>query len=305
MQQIRFTPRQIDAFIATSELSSFSQAASRLHLTPSAISNLITQLEATLDFALFERSTRRVALSPAGREFLSAALAVQRQLRLASVAADDIKNRAVGIVRAAAPLAVASVILPQLIAAFQQKRPRVTIRILDTPVEWLTDRVATGEADLALGPDRAPGVEVRAEHLYPSPWVLWCAPTHPFAKRTVLRWSDLNHTPLCTAGHDHEHSVPQMREGPNRVIVSTVVDNISTALGLAAADIAAAVSPAYVEALARSLGLVMRRIVEPEVMRYMTLYSPMQRPSSPAALGFAEFLRAALDAQPVAIRKPE
>ena len=56
----RFTPRQLDAFVAVAELTNFSLAARRLNLTPSAVSNLISVLELTLGFVLFERTTRRV-----------------------------------------------------------------------------------------------------------------------------------------------------------------------------------------------------------------------------------------------------
>jgi len=47
---------------------------------------------------------------------------------------------------------------------------------------------------------------------------------------------------------------------------------------------------AYVGALAEPLGLVMRRVVEPEVMRQVCLYRPSRRATSPAAQGFEEHL---------------
>ena len=63
-----------------------------------------------------------------------------------------------------------------------------------------------------------------------------------------------------------------------------------TAMGLAAADVAATLAPDYVGALAKPLGLVRRRILSPEVMRYVCLYSPARRATSPAAEGFADHL---------------
>jgi DNA-binding transcriptional LysR family regulator len=75
-----------------------------------------------------------------------------------------------------------------------------------------------------------------------------------------------------------------------RVTPVEIVDNISTAMGLAAADVAATLAPDYVGALAKPLGLVRRRILSPEVMRYVCLYSPARRATSPAAEGFADHL---------------
>ena len=55
-------------------------------------------------------------------------------------------------------------------------------------------------------------------------------------------------------------------------------------------DVAATLAPDYVGALAKPLGLVRRRILSPEVMRYVCLYSPARRATSPAAEGFADHL---------------
>ncbi len=77
-----------------------------------------------------------------------------------------------------------------------------------------------------------------------------------------------------------------------RVTPVDVVDNISTALGIAAQGLAVTLAPAYVAVLARPLGLVMKRVVQPESVRKVCLYAPGARALSPAASGFAKFLEA-------------
>lgn len=295
MPALRFSPRQLEAFIAVAEMRGFTAAAERLSLTPSAVSQLVTELEAAVGFRLFDRSTRRVVLSAAGREFLASAQAALKHMRLAETAAADVRNRAAGVVRVAAPLVVASVILPRAIKAHAEHYPKVVVRIRDAAVESLVEMIASGDADLALGPDLTTGEDVERTPLFESPWVLWCSPEHPLARKRSLRWSDLRHHALVAAGRDHERSVAQMRQGlpeAERITPIDVVDNISTALGIAAANLAVTVSPAYVEALARPLGLVMKRITGPEVLRRMCLYRPARRVTSPAAEGFAEMLSA-------------
>ncbi|WP_240733801.1 LysR substrate-binding domain-containing protein [Herbaspirillum huttiense] len=71
---------------------------------------------------------------------------------------------------------------------------------------------------------------------------------------------------------------------------SHTVTYLSTALGLAAADLAVTLCPAYVGVLAHAFGLVMRRIEEPEVIREMSLYPPGTRSLTPAAAAFVDFL---------------
>jgi DNA-binding transcriptional LysR family regulator len=99
--------------------------------------------------------------------------------------------------------------------------------------------------------------------------------------------------PIVSAGRDHEHNVAQMhRDVPagTRVTPVDVVDNISTAIGIAAQGLAVTLAPAYVGVLAKPAGLVMKRVVQPESMRKVCLYAPASRALSPAAQGFAEFL---------------
>jgi DNA-binding transcriptional LysR family regulator len=289
----RYTLRQLDAFCHVAETLSFTVAGDRLALTPSAVSQLVHELEGTVGFRLFERSTRRVALSAAGKEFRASAESVLKHLRLAERAAADVRNRSAGLVRVAAPMVLASVVMPLALRAHLDTHPDVVVRIRDSAVERLVDVVASGDADLAVGPDRASGEDVSRVPIFASPWVVWCAPEHPLARRRRLRWRDLHGHALVAAGRDHERSVAQMHAGlaaDERITPVDVVDNISTALGIAAAGLAATLSPAYVGGWARRLGLVGRRLRDPEVLRAVCLYRPAQRTISPAAEGFAAHL---------------
>jgi DNA-binding transcriptional LysR family regulator len=293
MALTRFTLRQIEALVAVAELHSFSAAAQRMGLSAQAVSQLVAELEAVLSFRLFERTTRRVSLSSAGRDFLSSAESVLRHVRAAESAAADVLNRAAGIVRVGAPLVLASTALPQAIKAYLAQRPKVVVRVRDVGVDALVDAVANGDVDIAIGPDRPVGPEVSRQALFESLWVLWCVPEHPLARKRKLRWSELRPYALVAAGHDHERSVAQMRLGipeDERVTPVDVVDNISTALGISAQGLALTLAPAYVGVLASSFGLVMRRVVEPETVRKVCLYMPVSRGVSPAAEGFAQHL---------------
>src|SRR5258708_29482463 len=69
----RVTLRQFEAFLAIADLHSIGAAANRLGLTSSAVSQLLAELESELGFRLFDRTTRRVPLSRAGKDFLSSA----------------------------------------------------------------------------------------------------------------------------------------------------------------------------------------------------------------------------------------
>lgn len=300
----RFTSRQLDAFIAASELANFTLAARRLHLSSSAVSSLIVELEGTLGFSLFDRTTRRVALSPEGRRFLPAALAVQRQLGRAAAAAIDIREHKTEVIRVAAPQMIAAILLPRLIAAQRALRPSLRVRVIDTGVEWLADRVATGEADLALGPDRGVPPGVARTSLFATPWVLWCRPEHPLAARAELEWADLEGEELFAAGRDHEqgalHGASDAARVPTLDRVE-VVDNITTSFGLTAANLGVTFSPEYVAPLARAFGLVGRRLCNPHVEREVSLYHATER----RVAASIELFRAVIVAQAEAMARQE
>jgi len=289
----RITLRQYEACIAVADTLGFAAAGERLGLTSSAVSQLVAELEGGLGFRLFDRTTRRVALSSAGREFIASARAVLRTAQLAESAAADVRNRAAGVVRIGAPLTLAGFVLPAAVREFAARSPKVIVRIHDLSVDALVDGVAAGDVDLAVGPDRAVEPAVRRESAFASPWVLWCAPTHPLARRRQLQWDDLRSVALVAAGRDHERSVGRMHlnapEGM-RIDPVTVVGNITTALGIAAQGLAATLAPAYVGVVARPLGLQMKRVLRPEVQREVCLYWPVARSSAPAAQAFGEFL---------------
>jgi len=295
MPLIRFTLRQIEAFVAVADLHSFSAAAERMGLTAQAVSQMVAELETILSFRLFDRTTRRVGLSSAGRDFLASTETLLRHVRAVESAADDVRNRAAGLVRIGAPLVLASTAIPAAIKAYQALRPKVVVRVRDIAVDALVDAVAAGDVDMAVGPDRPAGPEISRLALFDSPWVLWCSPQHPLARKRQLSWPDLRDQSLVAAGRDHERSVAQMRlNAPEdlRVTPVDVVDNISTALGIAAQGLAATLAPAYVGVLATLFGLEMRRVLNPETVRKVCLYTAQGKALSPAAEGFAEHLAA-------------
>src|ERR1700759_4777914 len=79
--------RQLRAFRLAAEHHSFARAAESLFITPSGLSVLIKELESRVGFRLFERTTRRVELTPNGRQLLAV---IQRNLEELDVAIANI-----------------------------------------------------------------------------------------------------------------------------------------------------------------------------------------------------------------------
>lgn len=302
MALARYTLRQFEAFVAVADLLGFHAAGKRLGLSASAVSQLVAELEALLGFKLFERTTRRVRLSSPGRDFIPTAEALLLQLRHVEAEAKVIRSRASGTVRIGAPQMLASTLLPEAIGEYLQHHPRITIRIVDTPVGMLPDRVRSGEVDIAVGPASRHDKNIEQEVLLNNPWVLWCAPDSLLAAQTRITWAQLRDTALVIAWPDpllDTVRLPSAAGRPGRsgqlagsVRPVEVVDNISTALGLAKTGHLAAMAPAiaHVVEMADHMGLVRKSITEPDLACPTCLYRPQSIALSPASEAFAAFL---------------
>ena len=277
---MHITHRQLRAFIMVAEAGSFSLASQRLHLTPSAVSLLIRELETTLDFRLLERTTRRVLLTPAGREFMPSANAVLKELQQAEIRAQDLRNAVRATVRVAAPLVIAAALLPPALARCQEEFPHAVVRIIDVTVDQLIEAVADGRAELAIGPDRPAIGGVERQALFVSRWVAWCPPGHPLEHLSAVRWEDLAGLPVIMPGHDYQFYISLLLQtlAPNlRITPTHVVEQMTTALGLAAAGLGVALGPEYAVPVARAWPLVMRPLAPPGVERDICLYTSPSR----------------------------
>jgi len=145
--------RQLSVFIAVSEEGSFTAAARRIGVVQSAVSTAIRTLERELGQELFERTTRRVALTDAGRALLPEARRAMAAVEAARDAVDAVRGGLRGTVRLGSmhALVLRPIRLPELLARFRADHPRVDIRLLHGPTSTEKVRqVRDGQLDLAL-----------------------------------------------------------------------------------------------------------------------------------------------------------
>ena len=186
--------RHLEHFVAVAEEQNFTRAARRLHLVQSALSVSIRSLEHELDTQLFERTTREVRLTDAGRVLLPEA---RRTLDAAASAQAAVLGAGAGL-RGSLRLGMIQVTnvvdVGSLIARFHRERPLVDIRpraALGGSAEMISD-VRSGILDAAFiaasGQDQ-PGLTLTT--LAADPVVLACPPDHPLACRAVVSVSEL------------------------------------------------------------------------------------------------------------------
>lgn len=182
LQQLRYV-------VAVAELGNFTRAAERCFVVQSALSHQIAKLEQELGARLFHRTSRSVALTPAGTALLPAAreclAAAERARAEVYAASGEIRGRlAVGMIPTAAAVDV-----PALLRAFHQEHPQVRIGLLTGGSDDLADQVRDGALDVAflgLAEDvDIPHVNSRA--LARDPLAALLAPDHRLATRKRIR----------------------------------------------------------------------------------------------------------------------
>ncbi|MEP1444708.1 MAG: LysR family transcriptional regulator [Paraglaciecola sp.] len=289
----RFSLRQLEALVAVADTKNFNRAADYMYLSSSTISNLIAELEDRLGFPVFDRTTRKVSLTVAGREFLAYAVSVLQQMKVAEAAAIVLKEDNVRIVRVAAPQVVAATLLPEIIAAYRVTHPDVRVHIVDSSVISLSDQIVNGTADIAIGPEQQVNQGISVRPLFESRWILWCHPEHPMSTQSEVSWSELRPHDICAPGSDHEQSFANILntlEPSARFQVSEIVDSVTTALGLVSQNIALAITPEFVNQLGLHKHLLQLPLVQPTQSRRYVLYSQSDLWVSDPVQGFADFI---------------
>ncbi|MFS1303578.1 LysR family transcriptional regulator [Streptosporangium longisporum] len=191
LQQMRYV-------VAVAETSNFTRAAERCLVVQSALSHQIARLERELGAKLFERTSRRVRLTPAGAAFLPAARqaleAADRARAEVAAATGEIRGRlAVGAIPT-----VAAVDLPTALKRFHLLHRQVRISLRSGASEELIEGVRQGTLDAAfLGlPVGVRPRGVSGHELARGELVAAVAPGHPLAGRARVDLRELSDEPF-------------------------------------------------------------------------------------------------------------
>ena len=153
--------RQMRAFLHVARIGNFTRAAEQAHMTQAGLSTLVREMERQLGVRLFDRTTRMVGLTAAGRRLLPVVERVLGELDEVTGRLGAEGNAARQTLRIAATPLVSSNLLPQVFAGFRESHPRIKLRLFDADLRDVEAMVVEGEADMGLGFffKAAPGLE--------------------------------------------------------------------------------------------------------------------------------------------------
>lgn len=298
---MNLTLKQLRAFVAVAETGNFTGAAQQLHVTASALSLTIKELESAVGTRLFERTTRHVHLAPAGRDFLPSARKLVDDLARAMEGIRDFQASTRGVLRIASSPTYSGTLVPQLVLEFRRLHPGVKVLVIDVLTDQVAARVASGEADLGIAPERPVPPEVIQTKLFRDPLQLVCRPDHPLAVQESAQWSDVLRYPFISLAPDYAASMRADLAFHSESLTlepAVYVTFITTALALVKAGEGITVQPSAAEPLAAAYGLMVKTLREPLIQRRICLFRPRERESSPSAERFCGFVDARFGVSP-------
>ncbi|MGS0940871.1 LysR substrate-binding domain-containing protein [Pseudomonas sp.] len=185
--------RQLRYFVAAATTGRFSQAALDVHVSQSAITSAVAQLEENLGVNLFERQPYGVALTAEGHRFLQHARHILDTLNDALKEPLFLSHTQEGVVRVGATYAVLGYFLPSLLARFKRSYPQVDIDLVDMDRPSIEQAVLEGRLDLGLIIVSNSDAIDRFEHyvLIRSRRQLWLASHHPLMTKPDITLKDV------------------------------------------------------------------------------------------------------------------
>jgi len=285
--------RQVRAFVAVARLKSFTRAAALLHVAQPTLTVQIRKLEETLAVRLFDRTSRSVELTQAGRDLLPVLGRLVQDLDGLLVNLRSPAARYQGLVKIAALPTAAAGFLPKAINTFRARHAGADFRIRDVIARRVLALVEAEDVDIGItgGPTNTADVDVlltmedRMHVVFPL--------AHPLAEAESITPDLLMRYPLIMM--DPDTSVRSVVEAgfhaagliPQPAGEATYM---MTAIGMVQAGLGITILPASAQEIRVDPALRSRPIDGPGFVRQISLVKKSGRTLSPLTALFAHHL---------------
>ncbi len=296
MMRINYRMDDLRALLALAQHRSFVRAAETLHITQSAFSRRIAQLEDVVGARLVERTSRRVALTPLGQALADQARIFVPQMDQSMEDAYRQARGESGSVTLACLTTVAYSGLPKVLGRFRQAFPNVRLHVRDDTGQRVTQSVIRREAEFGVTVCQGQTADLVVQAVAKDPFVLAVAPDHPLARRKSVQWHELAHWKPVSLG----------RSSANRTLIDAglldqgieppwfdEVEHLSTMIGfLRNAQVVGVLPRMALDA--RAPDLVMRPLTHPVLSRDIGLIRRSETELSKAAQALWDMLAQSL-----------
>ncbi|MBB6546933.1 LysR family transcriptional regulator [Nonomuraea rubra] len=198
---------EIETFLTLAEELHFRRTAERLGLAQGRVSQIIKKLERRIGASLFDRTSRRVALTPIGQQLHDGLLPAHRQIQRVVDQARSAARGFTGPIRVGFSASWSGEAVIKAADLFQDRHPDAEVHIREVQLNDPLGPMRADEVDLQLTefPIREPDITVGAV-VFTEPRGLMVPARHPFAERLSVSVEDLTQTTLIPMTGEH---IPQ------------------------------------------------------------------------------------------------
>lgn len=262
--------QQLRYFVAVARERHFLKAAESIPITQPTLSQQIKKLERFLGTRLFERTPRRVKLTPAGERFLPHAVALLDGMARAEADVRD-RNQVPGgrIVLGAIPT-VGPYVLPPLIQRIRREAPAITLDLHDLTTSVLLERLKEGRLDLGVLALPVNDKSIASRPLGKEPFYLAVGTHHPLTQKKQVSLGDLKKEQLLILQEGHcfrDHSLAFCKLTDKSPRIAFQGSSLVSVLRLAAAGEGVTFVPHMAAVPSENPGVVFLPFVPPTATR--------------------------------------
>jgi LysR family hydrogen peroxide-inducible transcriptional activator len=301
--------RDLKYFIALAETRHFGRAAARTFVSQPTLSGQLRKLEAELGVALFERTTKAVALTSLGEALLPHARRAVEEADALTQLAKAHRDPLVGPLRVGAIPTLAPYLVPLILAPLQRRYPELKLVLSEEITAQLLERLRRHELDAALIATPAGDGELKVRVLFEEPFWLALPRRHPLVHKDPITRRDLDSLDmlLLSEGHCLAQQAMEICRLADRREAGEQADlraaSLETLLQLVGAGMGATLVPALAlrGAWMTDAGVIARPLQVPGAFRRVVLVWRKSFPRPAAIEALAEVILASL---PNTIRVP-
>lgn len=283
--------RQLAAVQAVAEYRSFVAAAAHLGISQPALTLSIKRLERTLGLPLFQRTTRQVTTTAAGREFVAMAERVFNDLKIGMRSLHELTERRRGQVIVSSLIPVP---MSRVIAEYVKHFPGVEIHLREGFEDDVKDDIRSGLADFGIGYLGDLPASYQTETLGAQALCVVLRDDHPLARKRQIEFDALKDVPLVSlrVGSGSRRLIDAAATAAGFTLHHIVTVGLPfTLLNLVGGGVGVGVLPAHLPRRDIHPNLVSRPLVRPQLGCTVGVIRLRDRELSPAAAGLLELAR--------------
>ncbi len=183
------TLRHFTIFVAVADSLNMTEAAGKLFISQSAVSQAISEMEKHYGVRLFERFSKKLHLTQAGQKLLSYARHICNMSSEAEAAMKSLQENPV--IRVGASVTIGSCLLPKIVSSFYTVNPQSKIEVCEDNTRTIEGMLLQDRLDIGVVEGEVISADLEQTAFMEDELVVICSPRHPFYGRHFIEPAEL------------------------------------------------------------------------------------------------------------------